>query len=438
MSSAPKLAVEIWSPLPPQASGVADYVQEQLAVLDRAFTLTLVAQDAGQVDRALCERYRVISPDRSDLKTLRVYHVGNSPLHGFIYRQALRTPGVVVLHEWNLHELLLGFAVTSNDFEGYRGQMRREHGERGSIAAETIASALGGRHWTGVFPLNAEVLESALAVVCLSAPTAARVAARRPGGRVLHLPHHAVLKSHAANRWEARSRLGLDQQARVILAPGLGTASKSLDVAQAAIEAIRPRVGNVVLVTAGGGSGAETMGAEEGSIQQLGRVDLETLGDAILAADVVLALRFPSRGEASGVLMRALAAGRACVVSSGSTADEDLPEGVVARVNPGPEESRELGAVLELLLLDDATRLRMEQLSRAVASTRSVEPLTEKLAGFLEAVATERGEIESEIRARESRAAKVRERFRVDLEAAASSLGLAHVPPSVFERLGGL
>ena len=151
-----------------------------------------------------------------------------------------------------------------------------------------------------------------------------------------------------------------------------------------------------------------------------------------------LALRFPSRGEASGVLMRALAAGRACVVSSGSTADEDLPEGVVARVNPGPEESRELGAVLELLLLEDAARLRMEQLSRAVASTRTVEPLTERLAGFLEVVAAERGEIESEIRARESQAATVRERFRVDLEAAASSLGLAHLPSNVLERLAGL
>ena len=438
MSTQPKRAVEIWAPFPPLASGVADYVQEQLEVLDRAFTLTLVAEDAGLVDEALRERHRVIPPDQSARTALRVYHVGNSPLHGFIYREALRTPGVVVLHEWNLHELLLSFAVTSNNFDTYRGQMRREHGERGSIAAETIASALGGRHWTGVFPLNAEILGRALAVVCLSGSTAARVASKAPGARLLHLPHHAVLKSHAGNRSEARIRLGLDAQARVILAPGLGTASKSLDIAQAAIEGIRPRVENLVLVTVGGLSSAETRSAVDESIRDLGRVDLETLGDALLAADVVLALRFPSRGEASGVLMRALAAGRACVVSSGSTADEDLPEGVVARVNPGPGESRELGAVLEFLLLDDAARLRMERLARAVASTRAVEPLTERLAGFLEEVATDRGEIESELRAREFQAATVRERFRVDLEAAASSLGLAHLPSNVFERLAGL
>ncbi len=438
MAPPSKLQVEIWSPLPPQGSGVADYVQEQLEVLERAVALTLVAEDPGQVDEELRARHRVISPSESDPENLRVYHVGNSPLHGFIYREAIRLPGVVVLHEWNLHELLLGFAVTSNNFDGYRSQMRREHGERGSIAAETIASALGGRHWTGAFPLNAEILERALAVVCLSGATAARVFARTPGKRLLHLPHHAFLKSHAANRSEAHIRLGLPGSARVILAPGLRTASKGLEVAQAAIEAIRPRVEGVVLVTVGGGSGDEATYAPGGSIRPLGRVDLETLGDALLAADVVLALRFPSRGEASGVLMRALAAGRASIVSSGSTADEDLPEGVVARVNPGPAENRELAALLEFLLTDEAARLRLEGLSREFALTLGVAPVTERLAGFLHSVASERAELLSTILARESRAKSVRARVRDDLEGVASSLGLAHLPQNVFEKLAGL
>ncbi len=438
MAPPKKLQVEIWSPLPPLGSGVADYVQEQLEVLERAVALTLVAEDPGEVDEELRARHRVISPAESDPQNMRVYHVGNSPLHGFIYREAIRLPGVVFLHEWNLHELLLGFAVTSNNFDGYRSQMRREHGERGSIAAETVASALGGRHWTGAFPLNAEILERALAVVCLSSATAARVAARAPGMRVLHLPHHALLKSQAANRSEARIRLGLSASARVVLAPGLGTASKGLDVAHAAIEAIRPRVEAVVLVTVGDGSGDETTGALDGSIRSLGRVDLETLGDALLAADVVLALRFPSRGEASGVLMRALAAGRASIVSSGSTADEDLPQGVVARVNPGPAEIRELAALLEFLLTDESARLRLESLAREIALTRGVDPLTERLAGFLHDVASERAELLTKILLRDSQAKSVRGRVRDDLEAAASSLGLARLPPNVFEKLAGL
>lgn len=432
-----KPRVEVWSPLPPLASGVADYVEEQLETLDRHLDLTLCAENPDLVDQGLRARYRVISRAASDGLALRVYHVGNSPLHGSIYREALRTPGVVVLHEWNLHELLLSFAVTSNDFDRYRQTMRREHGEKGSIAAGTIASALGGRHWTSVFPLNAEVLCRALGVVCLSGSTAARTAARVPGTKVLHLRHHALLRANTANRAEARARLGFDPRARIVLAPGLGTSSKSLEVARAATLKLRASVPGVLLVTVGGGAAQETAdaGAQE---RALGRVGLETLGDALLAADVVLALRFPSRGETSGVLMRALAAGRAAVVSSGSTADEDLPEGVVARVNPGPGEARELGALLELLLTDHEARARMEALSAETARSLKPGPLTESLAAFVQDVARDRPELEARMRALEARGQGVRERIRDDIERAASSLGLPHLPPAVFERLARL
>jgi hypothetical protein len=167
-------------------------------------------------------------------------------------------------------------------------------------------------------------------------------------------------------------------------------------------------------------------------------VDLETLGDTLLAADVVLALRFPSRGEASGVLMRALAAGRASVVSSGSAADEDLPEGVVARVNPGPAESDDLAAILEFLLLDETARLRMERLAAATAEERGVESLTERLAVFLIEVAKDRVALQGGILTRQSRAQRVRPVFRNEVEAAGASLGLAHLPSAVYDRLAGL
>ena len=186
MNPPAKLRLEVWSPLPPLSSGIADYVCEQLETLKQGFDLTLVVEDPSQIDPSLRARHRVVPEGASDRATLRVYHVGNSPLHGFIYREALRTPGVVVLHEWNLHELVLGFGVRSNDFTEYRRQMRRQHGERGAVAAETVASALGGLHWTSAFALNADLLESALAVVCLS-PTTARRGSQVRAGQAWHL-----------------------------------------------------------------------------------------------------------------------------------------------------------------------------------------------------------------------------------------------------------
>jgi hypothetical protein len=198
---------------------------------------------------------------------------------------------------------------------------------------------------------------------------------------------------------------------------------------------VRRRVGEAVLVTVGGGTLAQ---AATNGEKALGRVDLETLGDSLIAADVVLALRFPSRGETSGVLMRALAAGRAAVVTSGSTADFDLPRGVVARVDPGPGEGAELAAILEFLLTEEEARLRLEKLALDTAAKLAVGPLTERLSAFLHRIAAERQDLEARIRTRASRGEGIRRIVRDDLEAAVSSLALAHLPPNVFERLRGL
>jgi glycosyltransferase involved in cell wall biosynthesis len=426
--------IEIWSPLPPDASGVADYVEEQLPFLPEPGGITLVTESPEGVVSSLRERYAVVSPSASDANAVRVYHIGNSPAHAFAYREAIARPGIVFLHEWNLHELLLGLAVTSNDFRAYRDQMRREHGERGTIAAGAIADALGGRHWTSVFPLNAELLERALAVVCLARSTAAKAAARLPGVPVLHLPHHAVLRSHASTREEARTRLNLDPGAPIILAPGLGTASKALDTAREALEQVRQRWPEASLMTVGG----EARDDGRARVHHLGRVDIETLGDALVAADVVLALRFPSRGETSGVLMRALAAGRATVVSSGSTADEDLARGVVARVSPGPYEVGELAALIELLLGNADARERMERLAFVEAGRRDARELTKSFAGFVDSVAAQRAELMNQVSTRSGRRRAGAGRWAADIEGAVSSLGLARAPQGVFEKLEGL
>jgi len=94
--------------------------------------------------------------------------------------------------------------------------------------------------------------------------------------------------------------------------------------------------------------------------------------------------------------------------------------------------------MLAFLLTDAPARARMEELALETARTRGVVPLTERLAAFLQRIAAERPQLESRIRARASRGAGVRGIIRDDLDAAAASLALAHLPSNVFERLRGL
>src|ERR1039458_7808491 len=86
------MRVALFSPLPPCRSGIADYSE------------TLVEHLKPLVDlEVFADGDRPFDPSRFDIA---LYHLGNNPHHGFVYEAALRHPGVVVMHESNLHHLM--------------------------------------------------------------------------------------------------------------------------------------------------------------------------------------------------------------------------------------------------------------------------------------------------------------------------------------------
>ena len=80
----------------------------------------------------------------------------------------------------------------------------------------------------------------------------------------------------------------------------------------------------------------------------------------LAAADAIVDLRFPHRGEVSGSLSRAMQAGKPSVVSATGTY-LDLPDDAVVRVAPGATDPAELAAQLARL----ARRSRAPRAHRA-------------------------------------------------------------------------
>lgn len=376
MSALPTIAV--WSPLPPSPSGIADYVAEQLPALARHADVRAVSreEEAFEAD-------------------LDVYHVGNSPAHAFVYRAALRRPGVVVLHDWSLHQLVLCETVERGDVSSYLREMRRAHGETGSFVGRQVARALGGTILPSLYPVNERLLEGALGVVTLSRAMAARVARRVPGRPLLHLPHHLALPlDPLPSRAQARAALGL-AEGPIVTAPGLATAAKGLEAAVHAIARLRTRHPGLRLVVAGGVEPglplvdwARDAGLGDGLVVT-GRLELGDFARHLCAADVVLALRFPSYGEMSGALVRALGVGRPALVTAGTPAAEEFPEGVVATVDPGVAERYELEALIEHLLSHPERAHAMGRGAAAYVGTHhDLEQTAARLARFLHDIAS--------------------------------------------------
>jgi len=420
-----KLAV--WSPLPPSPSGIADYVQEQLPHLARAFELIPVGEDP-----------RDCRPEAD----LDLYHLGNSPAHAYVYRAALARPGVVVLHDWSLHHLVLAETVERGDISTYLREMRRAHGETGTFVGRQVARALGGDLLPALFPLNDRILEGSLGVVGLTRYVAERARLRLPERPVLHLPHHLSLPlDPLPSRAEARRALGLPVDALLVTAPGLATVSKRIEAALRAAGVLLPQHPSLRLVVAGDvdrrlplTDWAREAGLTE-ALVVTGRLELPDFVRHLVATDVILALRFPTHGEMSGALVRALGVGRPVLVTAGTPASEEFPEGVVIAVDPGGHERAELTALLHRLLRDEALRDTIGRLARDhVQAHHGLAATTDRLAGFLTDVNARKHELLAMLQVRRPPEGSLLAYLMDEVRWAALDLGLAGVPVG-FEPL---
>jgi glycosyltransferase involved in cell wall biosynthesis len=87
----------------------------------------------------------------------------------------------------------------------------------------------------------------------------------------------------------------------------------------------------------------------EGRVIVTGHQPLDRFYLYMLASDVIVNLRFPSTGELSGTLIRALGMGKAVMVSNTGPFAE-FPEHTVARIDLGPPEVNEIAETLELFV----------------------------------------------------------------------------------------
>jgi glycosyltransferase involved in cell wall biosynthesis len=425
--------LQVWSPLPPSPSGIADYAAEQLPLLAGRAELSVVVEDAEAVDPALRRLHDVRSAHDARDADLDLYQLGNSPAHGFVYRRALLHPGVVLLHDFCLHELVLSETVERGDRAAYLRAMRVAYGETGSFVGRQVARALGGELLPALFPLSEGVLRRSLGVVGLTSLAVSLVKERVPEGRpLLRLRHHLSLPlDPVPSRDEARRALGLPEDALLLTAPGLATAAKRLDVALEVLAALAGRYPKLRLVIAGGVEPGLPLrdwisGAGVGArVIETGRLSLEDFTRHLAAADVLLALRFPHRGEISGALVRGLGVGRPALVSAGSPAADEFPEGVVVPIDPGRHQREQLLAVLERLLGDAGLRRRIEGLAREhVARHHDGAAAALALTAFLETVLRSKDALLAAIRAGEAPAGSLLEYLREELSFGAYQLGL--------------
>jgi glycosyltransferase involved in cell wall biosynthesis/SAM-dependent methyltransferase len=369
------MRVAYFSPLPPARSGIADYSE---ALLESLRPLASVSAFAGAEEPFDASRFDIA-----------LYQVGNNGFHAFVYETALRHPGVVALHESNLHHLIAEMTIRRGDWDGYVRECEYNGGAAARAFAERVRKLETGPDYAGV-AMTRRLLEAARGVVVHSRFMESEIRAAGFTGPIAVIPHGAWIPR--ADRHAYRDRLGLEVDAPLIGIFGYLKPYKRIAESLRALRRlvkVEPRA-RMILV---GEPHPELPVAE--TIRSLGlstyaRVlgfqPIEEFTGYMAACDIVLNLRCPTVGESSGTMLRAMGLGKALLVSDiGSFAE--FPEDVCLKVPVGAGEEDLIFEYLNLLVSQpEVARELGARARRYVAERCNWASVARQYAGFLESV----------------------------------------------------
>jgi glycosyltransferase involved in cell wall biosynthesis len=327
-------AAAMWSPLPPDRSGIADYTYELLEPLAQRLEVTAVSRtpEAAIVPAGV----RVAAPEAlAGQGMLPIYQMGNhAGVHSWIYRQALTEPGLVVLHDTSLADFSRGYfgGIETPEFQR---EVEYAHGplwgepDDSKLASGYPALDINGAKVldTSIVTMERRIVSASRGVIVHDPASAQWLRGRYPDKPVFVVPH-GIAADDADRGAAARARLGWRDDHVVFGMYGGFNPIKRMVVAVLAFAQVRGRWPTAKLIIAGHVDYPEVLAEVEQTIAALGVGDSVHLAlsptkehflDLIAAADVVVNLRWPTAGETSGVMMRAFAAGRVVITS-------DLPQ----------------------------------------------------------------------------------------------------------------
>ncbi len=332
------MRVAYFSPLPPARSGIADYSEALIESLKPLVELEVFSSAGQPFDAAGFDA--------------AIYQVGNNGYHDFVYETALRHPGIVVMHESNLHHLIADLTIRRGDWDAYVGECEYNGGEAAREFALRVRRLEVGPDYQGL-PMTRRLLESARGVVVHSRFMLDEVRAAGFSGPAAVIPHGAWIPQ--ADRNGYREKLGLDESTPLVGIFGFLKPYKRIAESLRAFRRLVRLAPSARMILVGEPHPEfpiepmiRSMGLSA-HVRVLGFRPIEDFVGYLGACDIVLNLRYPTVGESSGTLLRALGLGKAVLVSDVGSFQE-FPEDVCLKVPVGPGEEDLIFEYLNLLI----------------------------------------------------------------------------------------
>lgn len=371
------MKIAFFSPLPPARSGIADYSAALLEEMKRIACVTAFAQ----------------KPERFDASEydISLYQIGNNIYHDFCYEAAVAHPGVVVIHEANLHHLVADMTIKRGDWDSYLREVE-DNGDSAALehARERVRTLEVGPDYEGV-PMLRRLLSRSRGAIVHSNCVGDEVRKAGFRGPLARIPHGAWIPD--ADRLGYRFKLGLDETTPLIGTFGFLKPYKRIAESLRAFRRllrVEPRAKMILVGEPHPEFPLESIIQSLGlsaAVRVIGFAPIEDFVGYIAACDIVLNLRYPTVGENSGTLMRSLGLGKAVVVSDVGSFRE-LPDEICLKAPVDASEEDHLFEYLNVLVSRPEMRQALgERARRWVEGECNWTSVAERYVRFLEDVA---------------------------------------------------
>lgn len=314
-----------FSPVPPDRSGAACHSAELLPALgrDRVVDLFTTTADAAPPAGAagLFDTHEFFGQQRAKPYDLTVYHLGGAPCHDDVWSCLLRHPGLVVLHDDNLHDARARVLLARGRTDDYRAEFAYNHPGAPTAVAELGASGLLGS-LARLWPMRRIVLDSARALLVHNAWLAERIREEAPALAVDVVDLGVPAVPHDLDgRTAARRRHGVPRDAVVFAAAGALTPARRLSRMLQALATLPDSALEWHLMLCGEPADAAPLLADAQSlgvaqrVSVTGRIAAAEMPAHIAAADVGVSLGWPPARTVSTEWLSWLAAGKPTIVT---------------------------------------------------------------------------------------------------------------------------
>jgi glycosyltransferase involved in cell wall biosynthesis/SAM-dependent methyltransferase len=369
------MRVAFFSPLPPERSGIADYSAALLEPFGHLVDLEAFSKAGQPFDPAAFD--------------IALYQMGNNACHAFVYEAALRHAGAVVMHESSLHHLMTEITIRRGDWDAYVRECEYAGGPAAREYAEHVRKLEVGPDYEGL-PMTRRLLENARAVIVHSHFMESEIRAAGFAGPLAVIPHGAWIPPGERNRF--RERLGLDETVPLVGVFGFLKPYKRIAESLRAFRRLVRLVPEAKMILVGEPhpdlplAGMIRSLRLSANVRLVGFAPIDEFIGYLSACDIVLNLRYPTVGESSGTLLRALGLGKAALVSEVGSFGE-FPDDICLKVPVGKGEEDTIFEYLNLLVSRPDVAQALGARAREYVTRNCSWPVVAKqYAQFLEAL----------------------------------------------------